>query len=251
MKSIALILFILSLPLHAQIKGVDIYGSSDSLDADFDSGSFFINEVPSDNVEISERNETTGLVLKDFDTSKDNHRYGIQIQTTTHLMDASELLGFELTYGNKMDIGGWVEFLVSKITANFSQIAKTHQGVASASAELDQTSEDLMQFGLGLGYRSTLIQHFIDNKYFFDTTTVYATYTTFEENFTSQSYSGPGLRVEYGLHRRFSVGQHVGLKLSYNLSSVKRPALNESESGEDRSLVLRWFGASLDFALYF
>ncbi|MFZ8933602.1 MAG: hypothetical protein ACO2ZP_06875 [Bacteriovoracaceae bacterium] len=228
-----------------------MYGNSDSLDADYENQSFFINEVPSDNVEISERNQNTGLVIKDFDTGKDNHRYGIQVLTTANILDASKLMGFEFTYGNKMDIGGWAEFLISKITAEFSQLAQTHSGLASSSDELDQTSEDLLQVGLGLGYRSTIIQNFIDSRYFFETTTVYATYNTLDENFTGQSYKGAGLRVEYGLHRRLSIGQHMGLKLSYNLSSVKRPALREGESGEDRSLVLRWIGVSVDFALYF
>lgn len=239
------------MPLMAQIKGVDIYGSSDSLDADFENQSFFINEVESDNIEIIERNENTGQLLKNFHTGKDNHRYGIQVLTTPDLLDASKMMGFEFTYGNKMDIGGWVEFLISKISADFSQVAKTHSGLSSPSSELDQTSEDILQLGLGLGYRSTLIQSFIDNKYFFETTTVYATYNSFDENFTGQSYKGPGFRVEYGLHRRLSIGQHIGLKLSYNLSSVKRPALSEGESGKERSLVLRWVGVSVDFALYF
>lgn len=252
MRAILLLCLIILSPMtFAQIKGVDKYGATDSLDADYSTQLFFLNEVPSDNVSIQERNENTGLLLKDFDTSKDQHRYGIQLQLNSHLNALTEIMGYEFSYGNKMDVGGWVEFLVSKISASFSQIATAHSGLASPSDTLDDTTEDLMQLGLGLGYRTTLIQEFIDSRYFFETINVYATYNSLDENFTGQSYSGPGLRADYGIHRRVSKGTHYGIKLSYNLANVKRSALTDGESGKDRSLVLSWLGLSFDIALYF
>ena len=253
LRIIALSLIVLFLQTSSEAKSYlkDEHGKIDTLDNNYESELYFSNEGVNEGVTFNEVDEETGIQKKNLLTQNDIHRYSLQLQINADLQQAADILGFEFNYGKKMAVGGWFELLISKMAMNFEQIAETHSGIGPDSQALDQTSEDLLTLGIGLSYRSALIQYFVDSEIFFDTTSVFATYNQFEENFYSKSYSGPGFRAEYGIHRRDDSKIHYGIKLSYNLASVKRPLENSGETSDDRSLLLNWLGLAFDISLYY
>jgi hypothetical protein len=253
LRIIALSLIVLTLHTSVGAKSFlkDGHGKVDTLENHYNTEFYFSNEGLNEGATFNEVDEDTGFQKKNLRTQNDVHRYSIQLQVNADLQKAGDILGFEFNYGKKMAVGGWFEVLISKMTMNFEQVTESHSGIGPASQELDSTSEDLLTLGVGLSYRSALIQYFMDSNIFFDTTSVFATYNQFEENFYGKSYSGPGFRAEYGLHRRGDSKIHYGIKLSYNLASVKKPLENSGETSDDRSLLLNWLGLAFDISLYY
>jgi hypothetical protein len=85
----------------------------------------------------------------------------------------------------------------------------------------------------------------------FTTTSAGIGYYSFDENFTGQSYGGPGLKTDFGLHRRSSRSVHYGVRMSYHLASVKRAEEVEGETSSQRALTLSWLTFGFDLSFYF
>lgn len=249
-KFLIIILFPFSPLLHGA-NSTDNHGKINIFDDNYTESSYFSNEVLEEGANLNERDDLTGL-MKGIDTSSnDTARWNFSLRLNGDVLNSTDILGGEIQFSKKLELGGWLESFVSKDKVVFSEVGEYHAGMGTYSDDLLVSSDDLLSLGLGLGMRSSLIQYFIDSKIFFDTTSVFITYNSFDENYYATTYKGVGFRADYGIHRRSSSSTHYGLKVSYNLMSLRRGESTGVYTKDQDTLLLSWFGLIFDIGLYF
>jgi len=247
MKALILIFLIFStssFALENTVNHVDNEGVIDTLDSNYKSGYFFFNEglhrgTKFDSIDKHGRKKT-------YDTRDDKHRLAFTGNFNLDITNIGDITGFDISYGYFFAIDGSLEVIVSKNTTLFSRVADPF-----GNEELGNTEEDLFTFGVGLGWRSDLIQNLINWQRLFDTFTFYITYNSFDEHYESTKYTGAGFRVDYLMKYRFHKTFHFGVKVGYAMAWTTRPEDYAEESRSDRRLNLGWMTLGLDIGLNF
>ena len=141
----------------------------------------------------------------------------------------------------------WVDLFLSRTSATFRNLGEENPNMEGEPDQLAGTREELMFFGAGLSYRFSWIQQilekFINSSDIFETTHAQLGYVQFTEKYYNSKYKGPGLKTDFSVHKRFSKTFHIGIKMSYNLASVKRKPITSAtttETSAERSLLLSW-----------
>ncbi len=194
-------------------------------------------------VDIIETDTETGIDAATYNTKNDDHRYSLGLLLNANPMKVTKIIGGEFIYGFKFASGSHFEIFASMANANLEVLS-----------DLDNASSlngSLIAGGAGFGLRSSLIQHFIDSKTFFETISGYFTYNQLSSPSINGPFVGPGIKAVYGLHQRVGKTIHYGLKMAYDLASVRRPALTQNETTGDRALILTSVTFGLDLTLYY
>lgn len=199
---------------------------------------------------IPQIDEEIGIQLDAYTTDKDTTKASLGYMMSSNLRDAASLSTLELTYSYKFK-KVWLEGYLGQTSAKTKRFTDYNSSVGTPTADLLEENSDITQFGFGAMYRTTYIQNLIPSDRFFETISAMATYNQFNDVISEQSYSGFGVKADLGIHRRLSPAWHIGGKLSYNLSTVKREAEFEEEKPNDRSLLLRWVSVGVELSLYF
>lgn len=199
---------------------------------------------------IKQRDFETGLVKEDYNTQMDKARTSFHLLANHDLASVTGLYSLEFIYAHRFE-SLWWEFVASKTSAKFGEISQRNSELALALDDLESTQEDLISLGMGVGFRNSWIQNLIRYDDIFSTTSAALTYNKFSENFIGRDYSGPGLRADFGIHKRSSTRMHYGFKMSYNLAQVKRAKQVDTEDSASRSLTLSWLSAGLDISFYY
>lgn len=206
------------------------------------------------NLILKEKDAESGVYDTSYDTSSDLHRLSGIYRTNLNLKKMDGLSSFEIGYSYKMNLF-WSELFVQKTSGRFECLATNNENISASSTDLEQTKSDLITLGAGLSLRSTIIQdllgEIVNAERLFESTAAALTYNRFTDNYRSETFTGPGLRAEYGIHYRATPGFHVGPRFSYNLATVKRPKETDDQNSSKRSLVLSWATLGLDLSFYF
>ena len=194
-------------------------------------------------VEIIETDPDTGIDQAVFDTRDDDHRYTLAFYFNANPLKVTDLLGGEFTYGYKFKGGEHFELFMSSHLINLTSLSDL---IGSASSK-----GLFMSGGFGFGLRGHLIQYFIDSKYIFETLSGYFTYNLLSSSELDGKYTGPGIKASYGIHQRVGKTVHYGLKVAYDVASVRRPALTATETTGERALILKALSLGLELTLYY
>lgn len=199
---------------------------------------------------IPQIDEEIGIQLDSYTTDQDTTKASFGYMLSSNLKDAASLSTLEFTYSYKFK-KVWLEGYIAQTSAKTKRFTDYNSRVGTPTAELLEETSDLTQFGFGAMYRTTYIQNIIPSDRLFETISAMATYNQFNDVISEQSYSGFGVKADFGIHRRLSPAWHIGGKLSYHLSTVKREAEFEEEKPNDRSLLLRWVSVGAELSFYF
>ncbi|RLA61371.1 MAG: hypothetical protein DRQ89_11405 [Epsilonproteobacteria bacterium] len=247
MKALILIILIFSVKsfaLENTVKHVDNRGVIDTLDSNYKNGFFFFNEGLHRGVKFESTDQHGHK--KVYDTRDDKHHISFTGNFNLDMANLSDIVGFDLSYGYHFATDGSLEFIVSKSNPLYTRVADPF-----GNEELGNTKEDLLSIGLGLGWRSDLIQSIIPWEHLFDTFNFYLTYNIFDELYSAKNFSGAGFRVDYLMKYRFTKTFHFGLKVAYALAWTTRDQEFENESRSDRRLNLGLMTMGLDIGLNF
>lgn len=198
----------------------------------------------------SERDETTGIDLKSYDTNTDNRKIGFGYQTNADLRDATGISTFEFHYATRMD-WYWLEFYFGRTTATNREIFTFNPNVGTPSDELYNETSSINEFGIGLSTKTKYIQHFYNSPQVFEVVSATLNYVSVSEPFFGTDYSGLGIKADYAMTWRLASSYHIGLKGSYHLASVKRERINDEERSFQRSQVVDWFALGIDMTFYY
>lgn len=208
---------------------------------------------------IEEENPETGVLDYQYYTGQDLHRFAILIHGNHDIRDLTNLLSFEVQFGQRVSGRLWAEFLFAKTYGRWSEMGENPSYSSSnADAEGNELSfrggnvkQSVTQGGGGLSYRFHFPGHEIDNESLFQTISAYATWNVVLDEYKSLNYRGPGFRADYGFHKRWGTRWYAGLKGAYNRAFVKRHQNFAGEIGAHRRYNLSWLTFALEGGIYF
>ncbi|MFA5584415.1 MAG: hypothetical protein WDA09_09380 [Bacteriovoracaceae bacterium] len=192
-------------------------------------------------------------------TGQDRNKLALAGHLSSNYEHFDNLLGFEINYlrkSSRYDKIWWGAQFFSHnakfdaITQNHSVGISSNSGSESANQRPNGTENSVMGAGLGMSYRFKLLLDFFNTEDVFETIDVFANYIRLDEKFIDQTYQGYGLTANYGIHKRSGTSFFYGGKISYNLASVTREAIND-EKKKDRSLTLGWLSVALELGVFF
>lgn len=213
------------------------------------------------------RNES---MIYDFDTDlgiKDQRRYtgndGNRLSLAGHVSadyeHVNSNMGVDVTYMHRTKRYNqiWWGFQLFQNRAYFDAITQNPKVKTGDSANADSMTprpndakQSILAGGLGVGYRFKLLLDFFSTEDMFESIDVFANYVTLDETYAKQKYKGYGLTTNYGIHKRTSTSFFYGGKLSYNVASVTRGAI-DGEKKSERSLALGWLSAAFELGFFF
>ncbi|MEC7275118.1 MAG: hypothetical protein VXV96_02270 [Bdellovibrionota bacterium] len=199
---------------------------------------------------LKRRDIETGIFLKNYNTYDDKNRTSFLYHLNNDISSPTDLTTLEFNYAHRFELA-WLELFAFRTSGKFREITDNNPGDFGTSFDLEDTDETLFAFGAAISYRSRWIQDLVNSDKMFTTTSAGIGYYSFDENFTGQSYGGPGLKTDFGLHRRSSRSVHYGVRMSYHLASVKRAEEVEGETSSQRALTLSWLTFGFDLSFYF
>lgn len=191
-----------------------------------------------------------GVSLDSYTTRSDSSRISLLYNLNTNPMEAMDVSGLEFQYARKLDRAWW-EFYGAQSSATFSAVADDNsQFPGFSNEEVADQSLTTITLGTGLSYRTSLIQTLFSSDNLFETMGAFINYNKTSTDL-GESYSGPGMKADLGLHFRSSNSFHWGARFNYNLAHVKRAQNNDTETTSSRSLLLQWTSFAVDLSFYF
>ncbi len=192
-------------------------------------------------------------------TGNDNDRLAGSYHFHYEYSKITSVNGFQLSYAKKFG-SLWYEAFYQQLSGTFSGLAE-NQTPQSPTANSNpyaesrnyrptDSSADLTLYGLGVGHRFKFFLDYFDTYDLFETINLYLTYNTLNDEFTAQSYSGWGLKADYGIHKRVNSSFFIGGRFSYNWAQVQRTEIND-ERADDRRLMLSWLNIAFEMGFYY
>lgn len=254
MKNLFFLLFVISSPLSAiTLNQSDKNPSAEEI----------LKQKPEkflrDESMIYNFNSNLGLRDQRKYTGTDKNKLAVAGHISSDYEHLDNLLGFEVNYlrrSQAYDKIWWgAQFFTHNakfdaITQNHSEGSSTNTGSEAANQRPSGIENSVMGAGLGMSYRFKLLLDFWDSEDVFETIDVFGNYIILNEKHIDQSYKGYGLTANYGIHKRSGTSFFYGGKISYNLASVTREAIND-EKKSDRSLTLGWLSVALELGVFF
>lgn len=197
-----------------------------------------------------ERDGDTGLLREAYNIKSDSGRYSFLYHFNADVKDVADISTFEFIYGQKRSFG-WLEFSIAKISGEFQELTENNASLGGTSQEFLEESAGVLVIGAGLSYRTKYVRHLIAMDTIYETISAQLTYNQFDENFRGETFSGPGIKADFGIHKRTSEAFHFGVRMSYNLAHVKKAQEFEGHSSTARSLLLTWLSLGLDLTFYY
>ncbi len=246
-KLVALILCTILIPynLHAQE-----FGNDDDLTSTFTEDDLAEIDSLKEGAVLKRRDSETGLFMKDYNTDSDQNRLSFLYHVNSDLTALTEVQTFEAIYAHRFN-ELWFELFGFRTVGEFKDLTANNPYEGAATDELISSSDTVTAFGGSISYRDSWIGHLLDTEKVFTTTAAGIGWYSFNQTFRDKSYSGPGLKADFGVHRRSTRTMHYGIKMSYHLASVKRAAEDETETSSARAHTLTWLTFGFDLSFYF
>lgn len=247
-KSLSILLLctlFLSLNLLAQE-----FGNDDDLTSTFTEDDLAEMDSLRDGAILKKRDFKTGLFMKDYNTESDKNRLSFLYHVNSDLTSLTDVQTFEAIYAHRFK-EVWFELFGLRTTGEFKDLSANNPYEGGVSEDLITSSDTVTAFGGSISYRDSWIGHLLETEKMFTTTAAGIGWYSFNETFRDKSYSGPGLKADFGLHRRSTRTMHYGIKMSYHLASVKRAQEDETETSSARSHTLTWLTFGFDLSFYF
>lgn len=236
------ILFFISLLL----LNSSLFSNDEFSDAELEN---IMNDEPAKLIQM--RDIETGLMVDRHRIKEDKNRISFLFHVNTNLYNISDVTGLEFNYAHHFK-NYWLEFFFMRTQADFYRIVdETNSADLPASSTLDQSNDELSIYGIGISMRGAWIQELINSESIYTHTGANLAYYNLNQNLSSTSYSGPGLKADFGIHVRNSKTMHYGLRTTYYLAHVRRAQAFEGEDSSNRSLLLTWMTIGVDLSFYF
>lgn len=200
----------------------------------------------------------TDLGIKDQRqyTGTDRNRLSVSGHLNGNYEALQDMVGADVIYMRRSTRYNqiWWGAQLFQLSTVFDAVTQNpRKGGANSDATLNRpgtTKENIMAFGLGVGYRFKLLLDFWPTEDVFESVDVFVNALQVKDDFINENYQGYGLTTSYGIHKRSSNSFFYGGKFSYNLASVTRKQIAE-ESKTDRSLSLGWLSFAFELGMFY
>ena len=206
---------------------------------------------------IYELNSDLGIKDQRQYTGTDRNRFSIAGHLSGDYEHLSNLFGGEVTYMRRSTRYNqiWWGGQFFQHNTYFDAITQNHSASSTPNSEgsvqrPNGEKNTVMGLGLGVGYRFKLLLEFFPTEDVFESVDVFVNSIQLNESYIDENYRGYGLTTNYGIHKRSGTSYFYGGKVSYNVASVTRAAI-EKEGKSDRSLALGWLSFALELGFFF
>jgi hypothetical protein len=212
-----------------------------------------------DDISLTEFDFDRGIFKDEYNTADDNLIIAISANINSNLTKSTDLQSFEFNILKKVDVF-WITLFAAQTFAYFEEITNNHETRNSSNLLAEEyherysyTEMTITSIGAGLAYRFKLFDNLLEFNNLFELINASISYSGLSDSARDQTYTGPGLKVDYLLHRRISTSYHYGLKFSYNLATVSRPPLDDEvvTNNRERSFTLSYATFGFEIAHYF
>ena len=206
-------------------------------------------DMPKKDIKVQQRDENTGLMKKPWDTSDDKHILSFYGGGNANIKKVANIVQLEGDYSFQME-SFWPSIIISHTMGEFSSLTTPNPAITpNYNDDLLEANESVTSIGAGFGYRTRIFANALGERSF-EKISFYLNYNIFSETFNSETYTGFGIKTNYGIFWRTSRDFHFGFKFSYNLMSLRKAAEFENQRGSDRSLTLSWPSIGLELGMY-
>ncbi len=192
-------------------------------------------------------------------TGQDKNRISLAGHLSFDYEHLTETQGVDFSYMRRAQNHSqfWYGFQIFSQQTRFDAVTQNPTATATSHASSDakkprpnDAKESILAGGLGVGYRFKFFLDFLDTENVFESVDVFANYVQMNDDYLSETYTGYGMTANYGIHKRSGTSFFYGMKFSYNLASVTRPAIDK-EKRHERSLTLGWGTLALEIGSFF
>lgn len=206
---------------------------------------------------LKHKDSKTGIITDEHYTGKETNRFSASYLGSSDYTNFTDVTSFDVQYQFKASdyLQTWWAFQFKRTTGKYNKIAdeledeSDHPQADSKRARLANT-QSITSLGIGGGYRFKLLFAFNESERFFEHITAFANYNTANDSTTGKNYTGWGYNADYSLLYRSGNSLFYGLKLSYNVTAVVRPASTD-EPKKDRSLTYGWTSIGFEIGYYY
>lgn len=193
----------------------------------------------------------TELVLNTESTYNPSHdnRFSFMLGFNPSLSRAADLSNFAFSYGKQFE-SYWLDtnFLMTKgLFGEFSANNQTATGASDFQLETQENS--LTTIGVGIGRETRYAQTLLPFDDIYELMAANLTYNMYKEDFSGQSFKGPGLLAKFSVYKRFNDYFSAGTHFNYNLAVVER-AKENNETTSARSLTIGFLTIGFDISFY-
>ncbi len=185
-----------------------------------------------ENVKLNVINSYDGTYEDNYDTASDKNKFSIIGHINHNPTALLDILGIELNFGSQSE-SRWFDYFLSATTAYLPTIAISN---------FPPINEQIFSAGFGRSYRFRLIQQIFSTDTMFETVAAYLAGHYMQELNSAETYYGPGIKTDYGLHFRTGKSFAWGTMFSYNVASLQGATTNSQ-------LTMSWL--TLSFGLHF
>ncbi|MBY0415133.1 MAG: hypothetical protein K2Q18_13260 [Bdellovibrionales bacterium] len=187
-----------------------------------------------------------------FDPGHTN-RFTLMAGVNSSLTKAADLQDFALSYGRQLD-SYWIDANVMMTSGLFREFGENHPpATGSVNSALEEQKNTLTSIGVGIGRETRYAQTLLPFNDIYELMAANLTYNMYKEDFTGQSFNGPGLLAKFAVYKRMNDYFSAGVHFNYNISVVKRSKNEDaviSESNSSRSLTLGFLTIGFNISLY-
>jgi len=164
--------------------------------------------------------------------------------------ESSEVKNFTFSYARKMS-DYWLDTNVSFIKGLFDQMSANNPSATGAtSAQLEEQENSLLSLGVGIGRETRYAQMILPFENIYEMIAADLTYNIYNEDFSGETFTGPGMIAKYSVYKRFSDYFSAGAHFNYNLAVVKRESKSDTETSSARSLTIGFVTVGIDISFF-
>ena len=246
MKHFLILIFLI---IAANVKAQSVAPSDEELTETFTEEDIKELDAIKSGTVLKKRDAKTGFFLRDYNTENDGNRFSLLGHINKDFETIGDVMAGEVIYAKRFDLA-WIEVFGLMTKATLGEIAKNNPSTGSNTLDFRNSADTVRAFGAGVSYRNRWIQSIFNSDKVFSTTAASLGWYMLNNNERSEDYAGPGMKADFGIHRRGSRTTHYGFKMSYHLAHVKKEKEFDTESSTARSLLLTWLTFGFDLSFY-
>ena len=169
------------------------------------------------------------------------HRLNLLAHVNQDFRVIGNIIALEAIYAYPLK-SSWLEFFLQEVQGNFSEMAHAITPLGTNDQEQAESKNTLFVFGGGFMDEGTWVQDLFDDKNLFTSASANLGFYILDDELTGKQFTGPGIKIDFGLYRRRQVKMHYGLKVNYHLAKV---------TNSSSKMLLSWLSFGFDLGFYF
>ena len=241
MKKLMTLIFFLGLtPAYSTL-----YTSQDFKDELVDGFGSRLNEE----IEVTQSSET-GLAEKTlYQQDLDSFKIGLHVNSDP--MTVGHIISLDLEYNAHWYENKFVNYFFYSGLHRFDAVSSPNADLAGNGQLVTTEANNLTSVGMGISLVTHYLGPLLGINNLEESVSSNFGFAFMGESFRNETYSGPGVKADFGLNIRPAEDYYYGLEFSWNHYAVTRDVRFDGEDVANRHLSLTWASIGVNWGFYF